>query len=66
MNRAIITFNFYNHAPRSKVITHIVRAIINPLRLLYVGKRIKNKSRSYYSMFLNVLENTTRHSVFSK
>ena len=33
----------------------------NPLRLLYVLKRIKNKSCSYYSTFPNVPENTTRH-----
>ena len=37
----------------------------NPLRLLNVLKRIKNKSCSYYRTFPNVPDNTTRHSVFS-
>ena len=41
------------------------QASFNPLRLLNVLKRIKNKSRSYYRTFPNVPENTTRHSVFS-
>ena len=38
---------------------------VNPLRLLTVLKRIKNKSRSYYRMFPNVPENTTRHTVIT-
>ena len=43
----------------------LLKPWLNPLRLLNVLKRIKNKSRSYYSTFPNVPGNTTRHSVFS-
>ena len=62
-----IIYSVYILIIQKLVFSAIIYLIIlfNPLRLLNVLKRIKNKSRSYYKTFPNVLENTTRHSVFS-